>query len=114
MRYVEDSEGGKMNEIEKIDDIRTALATITNVQEARKLLFIAEGLVIATRREYKASNIVSEVKEDRDRAYNTGVKAGKLRLLAEAKLGDLLKKKNKKKGSWLHKIQVDLKSIAMI
>lgn len=86
MRNVEDSEGEKMNEIEKIDDIRTALATITKVQEARKLLSIAEGLVVATRREYKASNIISEVKEDRDKAYNTGVKAGELRLLAEASL----------------------------
>ena len=96
MRNAEDSKGGKMNEIEKIDSIRTALATITQVQEARKLLSIAEGLVIATRREYKASNIVSEVKEDRDKAYNTGVKAGELRLLAEAKLGELIKKEQEK------------------
>jgi len=96
VRNAEDSKGGKMNEIEKIDSIRTALATITQVKEARKLLSIAEGLVIATRREYKASNIVSEVKEDRDKAYNTGVKAGELRLLAEAKLGELIKKEQEK------------------
>lgn len=84
------------NDVIKIDEIKKSLATITRVEDARKLLAIAEGLLIATRREYKASNIAGEVIEDRDKAYNTAVKAGELRLLAEAKLGELLKSEKEK------------------
>jgi hypothetical protein len=84
------------NALIKIDEIKKSLATITRVEDARKLLSIAEGLLIATRKEYKASNVAGEVIEDRDRAYSTAVKAGELRLLAEAKLGELLKSEKEK------------------
>jgi len=74
----------------KIDNIKIALAAITDIRDARKLLSIVEGLLVATRKEYKASERIGEVKEDRDKAYNVAVTAGELRLLTEARLGELL------------------------
>ena len=50
---------------------------------------MAEGFVVAAAREYKAAATMPDVKEDRDRAYQTAVKAGDLRLRAEARLGEL-------------------------
>jgi hypothetical protein len=75
----------------KISEAERALASITEISDARKMLAIAEGLVTAACKEYKAAGMISDVKEDRERAYQTAVKAGELRLLAEARLGELIK-----------------------
>ena len=73
----------------KFDEAQ-ALATITNIPDARKWLHISEGLVEATIKEYKAADIKG-TKDVRDASYRNAVKASKLRLMLEAKLGELLK-----------------------
>ena len=75
----------------KIDETSKLLATIANIGDCRKLLAVAEGFVVAAAREYKAAATMPDVKEDRDRAYQTAVKGGDLRLRTEARLGELIK-----------------------
>lgn len=79
-----------MTQLAKISEFETVLATIDNLHDARRMLSIAQGLVTTARKEYVASERITEVKEDRDRAYDTAVKVGELRLMAEAKLGELI------------------------
>jgi len=73
-----------------ISEFETVLSTINNVHDARKMVALAQGFITTARKEYRASELTNEVKEDRDRAYDTAVKAGELRLMAEAKLGELI------------------------
>ncbi len=75
----------------RISELEQELAKITDLRDARKALALAQGLMTAARKEYRASEKVSEVREDRDRAYETAIKAGELRLLAEARLGELIR-----------------------
>jgi len=77
-----------------IDETQQALATITNIPDARKWLHISLGLVDATIKEYRAADIKG-TREDRDTAYSNAVKAGELRLMLEAKLGELIKLEQK-------------------
>jgi len=83
------------NELAKISEFQTFLATIENLHDARRMMSIAQGLVTTAKKEYIASERATEVREDRDRAYDTAVKSGELRLMAEAKLGELLKASEK-------------------
>jgi len=78
-------------QLAKIGDFETLLATIDNLHDARRMVHLAQGLITTACKEYVASERTTEVKEDRDRAYDTAVKAGELRLMAEAKLGELIK-----------------------
>jgi ParB family chromosome partitioning protein len=94
--------------IAKISEWQTALDNITDIHDARRMLSLAQGLVTTARKEYKATERAIEVKEDRDKAYDTAVKAGELRLLAEAKLGELIKNnelppKRDETGKFTHK-----------
>lgn len=73
-----------------IDETQQALATITNIPDARKWLHISEGLVDATIKEYRAADIKG-TKDDRDTSYRNAVKASELRLKLEATLGELIK-----------------------
>lgn len=73
-----------------IDETQQALATITNIPDCRKWLHISEGLVEATIKEYRAADLQG-TKDDRDTSYRNAVKAGKLRLKIEAKLGELIR-----------------------
>ena len=101
----------------KIDDAKRLLAKITNVADARKMLALAEGLVTATSKEYKASTVLPGAKEDRDHAYHTALKAGELRLMAEARLGELSSQQIKHGGDRRSKnqgnINVTLKDIGL-
>jgi len=74
-----------------ISEFETVLSTINNIHDARKMVALAQGFITTAKKEYVASERTNEVKEDRDRAYDTAVKAGELRLMAEAKLGELIK-----------------------
>ncbi|GAI91965.1 unnamed protein product, partial [marine sediment metagenome] len=73
-----------------IDETQQALATITNIPDCRKWLHISEGLVEATIKEYRAADLQG-TKDDRDTSYRNAVKAGKLRLEIEARLGELIR-----------------------
>jgi len=77
-------------QLAKISEFEAILATIDNLHDARRMLSLAQGLVTTACKEYIASERVIEVRDDRDRAYDTAVKAGELRLMAEAKLGELI------------------------
>lgn len=85
------SEVSNENALTTIDETQRALATITNIPDARKWLHISEALAAATIREYKAAGLQA-TKEDRDITYRNAVKAGELRLKVEAILGELIKK----------------------
>lgn len=91
-------------QLTKISEYETLLESIDNFHDARRFLSLAQGFVTAARKEYIASERANEVKDDRDRSYDTAVKAGELRLMAEAKLGELLKL-GKKNGELLKPAQ---------
>lgn len=76
----------------QIDHARQILENVTGVEEARKLLSLAQGILTVAQKEYRASDRIEEVKMDRDEAYRVAVKAGEFRLLAEARLGELLER----------------------
>ena len=66
------------------------LSSITDISDSRRMVSVARGLVTAAVKEYKAAATIGEIKEDRDQAYETAVKAGEFRLMAEARLGELI------------------------
>ena len=76
--------------LQKISQHKGLLANINDIKDARIMVSVASGLVTAARREYKASQTIEDTKSYRDNAYNTAVQAGELRLMSEARLGELI------------------------
>lgn len=82
----------------KINEARVFLAEVKEIPNCRKLLAMAKGFVIAARNEYKAAKTIKESKDDKEAALDTAINAGELRLLAEARLGELLKEQIRHDG----------------
>lgn len=78
-------------ELAEINQIQRELDTVDNVTDVRRLIAMADAYLSAARTTYKATRDVKEAKEDSERAYNIGVKAAEIRLMAVARLGELIR-----------------------
>lgn len=74
----------------KINEARLFLAEVKEIPNCRKLLAMAKGFVMAARNEYKATKTIEESKENKEVALDTAINAAELRLLVEARLGELI------------------------
>ncbi len=75
-----------------------ALEEVKTLKAAHKLVFMLDGVLNMGMNLYWAREIISEVKEDREIAYQTARRAAEIRLLAEAKLGELISNTEFNKG----------------
>ena len=79
----------------EIDVVNGFLAQVTTVNEARKLLVMAESITSVASKVYWSVEKVAECKEDRDHAHGIAVKAGEIKLRVEARLGELISSEQK-------------------
>lgn len=81
-----------METLATINNYAAALAKIVDLRDARQMMHLAEALVTATTKEYKATiaSSLPEAKSNRDNAYQVALRAAELRLRAEARLGELI------------------------
>jgi len=84
------------NELLAIDGLQGQLAQVTEPQDARKMMIMADTYLAAAKKTYRATRKLEETKEDSERAYDIGVKAAELRLRAEARLGELIREMQEK------------------
>ncbi|MCL0058734.1 hypothetical protein M1O47_03535 [Dehalococcoidia bacterium] len=67
------------------------LISLDNIHNARGLVELAEDYTVVALKNYNSISRIPDAKEGRERAYNTALSAAELRLLAEARLGELIK-----------------------
>jgi hypothetical protein len=66
------------------------------VTDIRRILSFSKGLVEATTKEYeraKNNHNIEQTKAIKEAAFENAIKAGELRLLAEARFGEMIKQK---------------------
>jgi ParB family chromosome partitioning protein len=81
-------------DVTAISEYKQQLATVTDMSDIRRILSIAKGLVEATTREYeraKNNHGIEQTKAIKEAAFENAIKAGELRLLAEARFGEMIK-----------------------
>jgi len=83
-----------IQDVTAISEYKQQLATVTDMSDIRRILSIAKGLVEATTREYeraKNNHGIEQTKAIKEAAFENAIKAGELRLLAEARFGEMIK-----------------------
>jgi len=82
-------------DVTAISEYKLQLATVTDMSDIRRILSIAKGLVEATTKEYeraKNNHGIEQTKAIKEAAFENAIKAGELRLLAEARFREMIKR----------------------
>jgi len=77
-----------------ISEFKQRLATVKDMSDIRRILSFSKGLVEATTKEYeraKNNHNIEQTKAIKEAAFENAIKAGELRLLAEARFGEMIK-----------------------
>ena len=81
-------------DVTAISEYKQQLAAVKDMSDIRRILSIAKGLVKATTKEYeraKNNHGIEQTKAIKEAAFENAIKAGELRLLAEARFGEMIK-----------------------
>jgi|GEM_PF-2287516 len=77
-----------------ISEFKQRLATVKDMSDIRRILSFSKGLVEATTKEYeraKNNHNIEQTKAIKEAAFENAIKAGELRLLAEARFGEMIR-----------------------
>lgn len=78
------------NELLNISQLQSELSQISDIQDIRKAIALSDAYLTIAKKTFKDTRGIGEVKEDNERAFNIGIKAGELRLRAESRLGEVI------------------------
>ena len=95
----------------KISEQEKALAGVTDIRDVRKIIAVAHGYTMAAWKHYKGLGGIAEVKEDRERAYETAARAEQSSDSEQRQDLGSLSNRNRKRGGWRQAKQGDLKSL---
>jgi 16S rRNA G966 N2-methylase RsmD len=74
----------------QLDTVEKSLASVSTIEEARRLLVMADSYTSAAAKVHWAVNKIADCNVDKEHAHNVACRAGEIKLFVEARLGELI------------------------